>query len=549
MSSELERSLGLERTEALAFEVLASLPETGVLVFDRELLIVVAAGRALQVHGYDARQLEGRRLADVLPAPALDGLTPHLHAALGGHRTRFDRRSMDGTRVYDVEVTPLERDGRIVGGLVVSRDVTERERIEHEFAGKAREYRELTDHAGDVLTRTDARGVYSYVSASCERIYGWQADQMVGRSVFSFLHPDDHAAHRRLHEGLADSDQEVVERRFLRADGMWLWVEARCSALRDDRGRVSGVQMSARDISDRRAAEQARRIADEQFRTAFDDALVGMALVSPAGVWLRVNDALCAMLGYSRGELAGLTFQHLTHPDDLGSDLAHVEAVLSGERPGYRMQKRYLRRDGTVVWALLSVSLVRAADGTPQHFIAQIQDMSERARLEARLLTVASLDDLTGLWNRRSLERELAQQLRLVRRHREPAALLVIDLDGFKAVNESFGDACGDALLEHVATVFRSRLRQSDVIARLESDAFAILLPLTGAGGAAVVADALERALSDQPASIGEATITASASIGVAVLDAGLNVDEALRRADHAMQRAKREHEARSQRT
>jgi PAS domain S-box-containing protein len=234
MSSDVERSLGLERAGALAFEVLASLPETGVLVFDRELRIVVAAGRALQAHGYDARQLEGQRFADVLPASALDGLTPHLHAALGGHRTRFDRRSTDGTRVYDVEVAPLERDGRIVGGLVVSRDITEREQIEQEFASKAREYRDLTDHAGDVLTRTDDRGVYTYVSASCERIYGWQADQMLGRSVFSFLHPEDHAAHRRLREDLAGADEEVVERRFLRADGTWLWVEARCSALRDD---------------------------------------------------------------------------------------------------------------------------------------------------------------------------------------------------------------------------------------------------------------------------------------------------------------------------
>jgi diguanylate cyclase (GGDEF)-like protein len=233
----------------------------------------------------------------------------------------------------------------------------------------------------------------------------------------------------------------------------------------------------------------------------------------------------------------------LTHPDDVGSELAQVEAVLSGERRSYQIEKRYLRRDRTVVRAVHSASLVRAADGTPQHFIIQVQDMSERARLEAELRTLTSLDDLTGLWNRRSFERELAQQLRLVRRHREPAALLLIDLDGFKAVNDSFGQACGDALLQHVATILRSRLRESDAIARLGRDQFAILLPFTGAEPGALVADALMRALSDQPAKIGDATITAAASIGVALLDAELNVDAALRRADQAMHRTKRERE------
>jgi diguanylate cyclase (GGDEF)-like protein/PAS domain S-box-containing protein len=511
----------LRRTAELAASVLGSLSETSVIVFDRELRGVASAGS--------------------LPASELERLAPHCRTALAGEHRRFEHRPAGGTRVYDIDVAPIEEDGEVVGALAIARDITARKEMERALAHRAREYRDLAEQAGDVVTRSDEHAVYRYVSPASARLYGFQPEEMVGRPVYDFVHPDDDARHRELRDALVTgSEEEVAERRMRTRDGGWRWVEARSRALRDDDGRFVGVQSAARDITDRKAAEEARRIADEQFRTAFDDALIGIALVAPDGRWLRANDALCRMIGRERDELYGGTFQDITHPEDLEVDLALLRETLAGERSGYQMEKRFLRPDGTVVWALLSVSLVRDAAGEPLHFVSQVLDISERKRLEAELSRLATRDDLTGLYNRRFFERELAQQLLLLRRHGGAASVLFVDLDDFKQVNDTLGHQCGDDLLQHVATILTGRLRQSDVIARLGGDEFAVLLPVTDADGAACIVEALEREFAERPADFEGHRVHARPSIGVAQLEPELDVDAVLRRADQAMYAVKR---------
>jgi diguanylate cyclase (GGDEF)-like protein/PAS domain S-box-containing protein len=540
MGREPEQHGELWRTAELAVSVLGSLSETSVLVFDGELRCIRIGGGAVEAHGYQATAIEGRQLAEFVPESEFARLAPHYRAALTGERRRFEHRPADGSRVYDIDVAPIEHDGEIVGGLAIGRDITERKQMERAMAHTTREYRDLAEQASDVVTRSNEQAVYTYVSPAAARVYGFTPEQMVGRPVYEFVHPDDHAAHVSLRDALAaGAEEELAERRMRTADGAWLWVEARCRALRDD-GRFVGVQSSARDISDRKAAEEARSIADEQFRTAFDDALVGIALVAPDGSWLRVNESLCEIVGYSREQLYGMTFQDITHPEDLEGDLALLEETLAGTRAGYQMEKRYLRPDGEVVWALLSVSLVRDPEGTPLHFISQVLDISERKRLEAELSRLATRDDLTGLYNRRFFEREVKQSLRLLRRHGGHASVLFVDLDRFKQVNDTMGHQCGDDLLRHVADVLTGRLRESDVIARLGGDEFAVLLPMTNADGAAAIVKALEQEFIERPALLEGEAVTARASIGVAELDAELDVDGVLRRADQAMYEVKR---------
>ena len=129
--------------------------------------------------------------------------------------------------------------------------------------------------------------------------------------------------------------------------------------------------------------EERLRQEQSRFRGAFDSSAIGMALVSPDGRFLEVNPSLCELVGYDEEELVGSTFQEITHPDDLDADLAFAQHMLAGEIPSYRMEKRYIHRDGRIVWILLSVSLVRDAVGEPLHFVSQIEDVTDRKRAEA----------------------------------------------------------------------------------------------------------------------------------------------------------------------
>ena len=145
------------------------------------------------------------------------------------------------------------------------------------------------------------------------------------------------------------------------------------------------VIAAIRDVSDRVQADEALRLAEERFRNAFEEAPIGMALVAPDGRWLRVNRLICEIVGYSEEELLARTFQDITHPDDLDADLEYVRQMLAGEIRTYQMEKRYFHKEGHIVWINLSVSLVRDSGGAPLHFISQIEDITERKRIEHAL--------------------------------------------------------------------------------------------------------------------------------------------------------------------
>jgi diguanylate cyclase (GGDEF)-like protein/PAS domain S-box-containing protein len=288
---------------------------------------------------------------------------------------------------------------------------------------------------------------------------------------------------------------------------------------------------------------QALKRVTQQFRSAFDNAPIGMALVGLEGQWLDVNQALCELVGYSEDELLRMTFQDLTHPDDLDADLALVHDVLAGRRTTYQMHKRYIHADGRVIWALLSVSLATDEEGRPLHFISQIQDFTERRELEEKLRHQAEHDPLTGLANRRRFEQELERQIERCSRHAEAAALAVIDLDSFKDVNDVHGHATGDKLLTSVAAALHRRLRATDVAARIGGDEFAVILIGVDERGAATAAAALSAAIGEQSRAGG---LRATASVGIAMIEPGSNADELFARADRAMYEAKRAARARA---
>ena len=294
---------------------------------------------------------------------------------------------------------------------------------------------------------------------------------------------------------------------------------------RDEDGGIAGVLVTVRDVTEQRAAERATRDAEERFRLAFEHAPIGIALVSPEGRFLRVNGKLCEMTGYAEATLLARTFQDITHPDDLDADLEHVRAMVAGEIRAYEMEKRYFRADGSIVWVLLSVSLVRDADGAPRYFISQIQDISERKRTLGELERLAHHDPVTGMPNRWTWDAELPRAIAYAAQSGQPLAVALIDLNGFKEINDSQGHDAGDRLLKDAAGAWHAQLRGSDLLARVGGDEFAVLLPDCSDKHLDAIARRLKRALPH----------AAGCGIGVARWMDGEAADELMRRADAAL--------------
>jgi diguanylate cyclase (GGDEF)-like protein/PAS domain S-box-containing protein len=280
--------------------------------------------------------------------------------------------------------------------------------------------------------------------------------------------------------------------------------------------------------------------AEEHFRRAFDDAPIGMAIVALDGHWLRVNATLCEITGYTEDELLARTFQDITHPEDLEQNLETLEKVVAGGARTVRFEKRYLRPNGRAVWVNVSSSLMHDSDGNPLHFVSQIEDVTDRKRAERKLKDLADHDPLTGLLNRRRFDEELRKTILRLRRHGGRAALLLVDLDRFKLVNDTYGHKTGDDVLVAAAEALRRRLRQTDAVGRLGGDEFAAILYEADLPAAQRVAAEVAAALRANRTRSGRAEIAVTASIGVVLLDRETaGEEEALLSADRALYEAK----------
>jgi diguanylate cyclase (GGDEF)-like protein/PAS domain S-box-containing protein len=293
------------------------------------------------------------------------------------------------------------------------------------------------------------------------------------------------------------------------------------------------------DVTFRRKARQRLQESEEFFRLTFNQAAVGIALIAADGRLLRVNRKMSQILGYSEVELLQRFFQQMTCEDDLPDELVLIKRLKAGEIGDYQREKRLLRRDGAQVWVSVNVSMMRDANGN-QRFISVVKDISRRKQAEEALVRLASHDALTGLPNRLLLQDRLAQAIVQAHRSGTEVAVMFIDLDRFKHVNDSLGHDAGDQMIVEIARRLAASLRESDTVARQGGDEFVVVLPaLAGAQDASMVAEKLLENLS-QPLVLCGQEVFPTGSIGLAMYPHdGADSATLLKSADNAMYRSK----------
>jgi diguanylate cyclase (GGDEF)-like protein/PAS domain S-box-containing protein len=297
----------------------------------------------------------------------------------------------------------------------------------------------------------------------------------------------------------------------------------------------------AQSIDNLKMINLALHESEERFQQTFNFAAIGMALISPTGHWLRVNKALCDLVGYTEAEMLQMDYQSITYPEDLTNDAEHFQQMIEGKLHTYQVEKRYIHKNGEVIWILLNRVLIRDADDAPLYFISQIQNIDLQKKAEKELRHIAYHDTLTQLDNRKMLEIKFHQVLGYAQRNHHSLAVLFLDLDYFKQVNDSMGHDVGDLLLKAIALRLQYLRRKTDIVVRLSGDEFVLVLTeVIDENEIRNIIDNLQKTISED-IPIKDDVINITSSIGVSFYPRdGDSLHDLLKKADIALYRVKK---------
>jgi diguanylate cyclase (GGDEF)-like protein/PAS domain S-box-containing protein len=392
----------------------------------------------------------------------------------------------------------------------------------------------VVDVAASLVVVITADGEVVLWSRACERLTGWSAEGVASLERMLELVPqDEHAKARQLLERLRAGESPVsCELHWRTKGGELRLISWTSTALSDSEGRVTDLVMTGIDRTE-------SQLAETRLAAAFYNAPIGMALTDLEGRFMRVNKVLCEITGYGPDELLRRSFNHLIHPDDIEQSAGAVAAVHAAHADYTRADRRFVTRDGRETWVEVHSTVVHDAEGRPSHLLAQIADTTERHELEEQLRYLADHDGLTGLINRRRLEEEVERHLAEGRRYGMDGALLLLDLDDFKQINDKHGHRAGDRVLTATAGVLKERLRESDIVARIGGHEFAVLVPRGGREEATRVVASLKHTLSTGVTTPDGTPVRASIGFGLFDENVG-SLDDILAVADAAMYTDKR---------
>ena len=365
-------------------------------------------------------------------------------------------------------------------------DISERKQAE----ARSRRCETIVTSSGEAILSSSLDGTIESWNPAAERLYGYSAKEMIGASVALLRTADYLDDVARVRRALGEGKSVSLETRERRKNGSLVDIAVALSPLFDDAGEVTGVVSIVRDVTERNRTAARLTEAHSRFAGAFAAASTGMALVAPDGRFLAVNPALCELLARDENTLLASLFHEVTHPDDLAAELKQEHRALAGEIDSYQHSTRYLLPDGGIVWGLMTLTIVRDIDGVPQHFVAQIQDITDRKTAQGELLRYAAQlealseqDPITGLLNQRAFEVALEEELHVLDAGGSTCSVLLAKVDG------------DDQAVADAAEALARASRDADPVAHLGHGELAVLLASVDALHAAAIVQRIRDAL------------------------------------------------------
>jgi diguanylate cyclase (GGDEF)-like protein/PAS domain S-box-containing protein len=514
---------------------------TDLLYLADKNYIYKAANQAYaNAHGFYENQLLGKHLQEIVGEKNfIDIIKPNFDRSLRGEIVRYQwwfHFIEAGDRFVDVTYHPFrESSGEITGVVASIRDITDQKLFEDALRESEERYRIIIENQTDLVVKIDLDGHFQFVSPSYCEAFGKTPEELLGKTFMPLVHEDDRASTATAMRNLLSPPYKCyLEQRALTKDG-WRWLAWSDNAVLNEAGEVVSIVGVGRDITEKKMNQERM----QQAAAVFESTLEGVIITDHESKIVSTNEAFSRITGYEKEEVLGITpafLQSGRHPHTFYEEM--WQSIY--ETGIWRGEVWNRRKNGDLYPQWLTISTVLGPNNTAQYYVGVFSDVSAIRQSEAELEHLAHHDALTDLPNRLLFNSRLEHAIQRCVRENTRLAVLFLDLDRFKNVNDSFGHHFGDILLVDVSARILQQMRESDTVARLGGDEFVVLLEdLQDHEAAAQVAQKITQSLA-HPFMINEHEIFVTVSIGISVYPAdGRSVSELVKNADAAMYRAK----------